>query len=314
MAHGLVTVFGGSGFAGRYVVEALARTGARVRVATRLPDRAIYLKPLGDVGQVVPVAANVRDDASVKAAVAGADTVINLTGILNQRGRQTFDAVHVDGAGRIANAAREAGAGRLVHFSALGADETSAAAYSRSKALGEAMVRAAFPSATIMRPGVMFGSEDRFFNLFAGLARLSPVLPLIGGGKARFQPVHVCDVAGAVMAALRDPATGGALFELGGPSVYSFRELLEMLLGVVGRRRLLVPVPVWMAVMDAWFLEFLPVPPLTRDQVRMLQIDNVVSDGAAGLAELGIQPTAAEIILPTYLARYRRGGGSRQPA
>ncbi len=309
MDIGVVTVFGGAGFIGRYVVRALAATGARVRIAARRPDRALRLKPMGDVGQVTPVAANIRDDASVSAAVEGSDVVINLVGILYQRGRQSFDAVHREGASRIAAAARQAGAGRLIHFSALGADAASPSAYGRSKAAGEAAVREAFPDATIMRPGIMFGPEDDFFNKFAGLARFAPVLPLIGGGRTRFQPVYVCDVADAVMAALDDPATSGATFELCGPTVYSFRDLLALILHETGRRRLLVPVPFWAATVEAWFLELMPVPLLTRDQVRMLRVDNIMSAGARGVADLGIEPTALEVVLPTYIARYRRRGG-----
>ncbi len=311
MAIGVVSVFGGTGFIGRYVVRVLAGTGAAVRVGARRPDQALHLKPMGDVGQVTPVAANIRDDASVAAAVDGADVVINLVGILYQRGRQTFDAVHVEGAARIARAARQAGAGRLIHFSALGADAESPSAYGRSKAAGEAAVREAFPDATVMRPGIVFGPEDDFFNKFAAMARIAPVLPLIGGGKTLFQPVSVGDVADAVKAALDDPATAGATLELCGPSVYSFRDLLALIVRETGRRRLLVPVPVWAAMFEAWFLEFMPTPLLTRDQVRMLEVNNVMTAGAQGLSDLGIEPTMLEVVLPTYLARYRRGGGRR---
>jgi len=308
MDFGIVTVFGGAGFVGRAVVRELARAGARVRVACRRPDEALRCKPMGDVGQIVPVPANVRDDASVAAAVQGADTVINLVGVLYERRRQTFRAVHAEAPGRIGRAARAAGARRLIHFSAIGADPASPSAYARSKAAGEAAVRSAFPGATILRPSIIFGPEDDFFNRFAGLARVLPALPLIGGGHTRFQPVYVGDVADAVMAALAAPDTAGRMFELGGPRVYSFRALMEILLAEIRRRRLLMPVPFWLASAEALFLERLPKPLLTRDQVRLLRADNVVAPGAAGFADLGISPTALEVILPTYLHRYRRGG------
>jgi len=309
MDYGVVTVFGGAGFLGRYVVRALARGGARVRVACRRPDEALRCKPMGDVGQIVPVAANIRDDASVAAAVAGADVVINLVGILYESGRQTFEAVHHEGAARIARAAKAAGAKRLIQVSAIGADAQSRSEYARTKAAGESAALAAFPGATIVRPSILFGPEDDFFNRFAAMARLALALPLIGGGHTRFQPVYVCDVAAAIVAALEDPASAGKTYELGGPNSYSFRALMEVMLAEIGRRRLLVPVPFWAAGALAFFLEFLPIPPLTRDQVRSLGYDSVVSPGAAGFAQLGIAPTALEVILPTYLARYRRGGG-----
>jgi NADH dehydrogenase len=311
MDYGVVTVFGGAGFLGRYVVRALARRGARVRVACRRPDRALRCKPMGDVGQIAPVAANIRDEVSVAAAVAGADAVVNLVGILYQRGRQTFDAVHRDGAARVARAAAEAGVRSLVHVSAIGASREAGADYARSKGMGEDAVRQAFPEAAILRPSILFGPEDEFFNRFAALARLSPALPLIGGGQTRFQPVYVCDVAAAVAAALAEPGAKGRVYELGGPGIYSFRELMERLLSEIGRRRRLVPVPFWLATAQAWFLEWLPSPPLTRDQVRLLRHDNVVSPGAAGLADLGVTATALDVILPTYLARHRRGGRRR---
>ncbi len=312
MAFGIVTVFGGAGFVGRHVVRALARAGARVRVACRRPEEGLRLKPMGDVGQVTSVAANIRDDASVQAAVAGSDAVVNLVGILFERGRQTFRAVHADGAGRIARLASDSGVRRLVHVSAIGADRNSESLYGRTKAAGEAAVREAFPAATIVRPSIVFGPEDDFFNRFAKLARLAPALPLIGGGHTRFQPVYVGDVADAVAAVAADEATAGETFELGGPRTYSFKELLELVLAETGRRRLLVPVPFAVAMMQALFLEALPVPPLTRDQVRGLRTDNVVAAGALGLGDLGISPTALEIILPTYLTRFRRGGGRGQ--
>ena len=302
------TVFGGSGFIGRYVVKGLAEAGWVVRAAVRRPSEALFLKPMGDVGQITPIGANLRDEASVAAAVAGADAVVNLAGILYPRGRQTFAAVHAEGAGRVARAAAAAKAGRLVHVSAIGAGPGARAAYARSKAAGEQAVLAAFPGATIIRPSIVFGPEDGFFNRFAKLARLFPALPLIGGGNTRFQPVYVGDVAAAIVAAIDRPGAAGGIYELGGPRIYSFRELMELLLHEIRRDRLLLPLPWSIARLQAAFLELLPVPPLTRDQVTLLESDNVVAPGAKGLADLGITPTAAEIILPTYLDRFRPHG------
>lgn len=324
MGLGVVTVFGGAGFLGRYVVRALVRKGARVRVVCRRSDEALRCKPMGDVGQVIPVAANIRDEASVAAAIAGSDAVINLIGILYERGRQTFDAVHTEGAARIARVAAGDGIDRLVHVSAIGADEQALAHYSRSKGLGERHVREAFKNATIIRPSILFGPEDKFFNFFAGIARLAPVLPLIGGGHTRFQPVYVCDAAEAIVAALSDTSSVGQTYEIGGPERYSFRELMDIMLGVIKRRRLLLPVPFWATAMEGAFIEttlnvlaifagtIVPAPPITQDQVRLLRSDNVVSGDMPGLAELGITPTALDVILPTYLARYRRGGGKKE--
>ena len=318
MAYRVVTVFGGAGFLGRSIVSALARQGAHVRVACRRPDEALRCKPMGDVGQVAPVAANIRDDASVAAAIEGADAVINAVGILYERGRQSFDAVHRDGAVRIAQAAASAGVTQLVHVSAIGADPQAPSKYARSKGEGEDAVKAAFDKAVILRPSILFGPDDDFFNRFAALARIAPVLPLIGGGHTRFQPAYVGDVAEAVVAALKNPDTAGRTYELGGPQIYSFRQLLELLLTVIERNRLLVPVPFWVAMTKAFFIEiifkFYLDPPLTRDQVRLLRRDNVVTEGVAGFADLGITPTAAEIILPTYLSRFRRGGGKKNVA
>lgn len=308
MAARVITVFGGSGFIGRYLVQRLARRGWLIRVAVRHPDAALFLKPLGDVGQVTPIAASLRHQDSIRAAVAGADAVVNLVGILYQRGNQRFDAIHAEGARAVAAAAAAAGARRLVQMSALGADPASPADYARSKAAGEAAAAAAFPGATIVRPSVVFGPEDGFFNRFAAMARFSPALPLIGGGSTRFQPVYVGDVAEAMARMLDDDGTRGRTYELGGPRVYSFKELLDLTLSTVDRRRLLLPLPFWAASLKAAVLELLPTPPLTRDQVRLLRRDNVATPGALGLAELGITPTAAELIIPTYLDIYRIGG------
>lgn len=316
MAAPSITVFGGSGFLGRHLVKRLAEGGARLRVAVRYPEAAGFLKPMGEVGQVVPLQANLRDEASVTRAVEGADAVVNLVGILYQRGRQRFRAVHAEGAARVARAAAAAGARRFVQVSAIGADADSPAEYGRTKAAGEAAVSEAFDGATIVRPSIIFGPEDDFFNRFAAMARLSPALPLIGFGHTRFQPVYVGDVAEAMARLLDDPASAGKTYELGGPRVYSFREIMALVLRETGRNRLLVPLPYPLAMLQARFLELLPVPPLTRDQVQLLKRDNVVGGDAPGLADLGVTPTAVDAILPSYLGRYRRRGSldpSRAP-
>ena len=313
MAYRRVTVLGASGFIGRYVVKRLAAEGALVCAVGRHATDAGFLRPMGDVGQIAAIDADLRDDQALAAVIAGADAVVNAVGILYERGTQSFDALHHLLPRRIAVEARAAEVKQLVHISAIGADPRSPAAYGRSKAAGEAALRAEFPAAVVLRPSIVFGPEDAFFNRFAALARLSPALPLIGGGATRFQPVYVGDVADAVVAALDRPDAQGGVFELGGPAVASFRELMQLLLREIRRRRLLVPIPFGLAMLQAAFLEWLPVPPLTRDQVRMLQRDNVVSPGMPGLAELGIAPTALELILPTYLDKYRRGGRTLQP-
>ena len=308
-----ITVFGGAGFVGRYIVKRLAAAGAGVRVACRDPERAKFLKPAGGVGQVVPVQANLRYPDSVRAAVEGVDAAINCVGVLVSRGPQSFGAIHAVGAREVASAAAEAGVRQLVHISAIGAEAESTAAYARSKAAGEAAVREAFPDAAILRPSLIIGPEDDFFNRFALLARLLPALPLVGGGFTRFQPAYVGDVADAAVAAL-DRA--GGLFELGGPKVYSFRQLMELLLEEIGRKRLLVPVPFAVMQAKAAFIQFVPGAPITPDQVESLKYDNVVSEGAAGFAELGIEPTDIETVIPTYLDRFRIRGrfAGRDPA
>ncbi|HVI89833.1 MAG TPA: complex I NDUFA9 subunit family protein [Dongiaceae bacterium] len=300
----IVTVIGGSGFIGRYVVEKLAETGCRIRVAVRRPERALFLKPLGDLGQIEPVAVNIRHRASLESAIFGASAVVNLVGILFESGAQRFAAVQAAGAGTVAEVARSAGVARLVHVSAIGADPASPAAYARSKADGEARVRTAFPAATILRPSIVFGPEDNFLNRFAGMAALSPVLPVVGG-KTRFQPVYVGDVAQAVVAALQQPGAAGGLYELGGPHVYAFRDLLKRMLVWIDRRRYIIDLPFAIASLQAAFLQLLPTPPLTLDQVRMLRRDNIVAPGAKGLADLDITPTPVEMVAPLYLARYR---------
>jgi NADH dehydrogenase len=307
----LVTVFGGSGFIGRYVVRRLAREGWQVRVAVRRPDEALFCKTAGHVGQVTPVAANVRDQASVRAAVAGASAVVNLVGILFQAGPQRFDAVHTQGAANIAAQAAAAGVRAMAHVSAIGADPQSPAAYGRSKAAGEAGVAKAFPAATILRPSIVFGPEDDFFNRFAKMALISPVLPLIGGGTTRFQPVYVLDVAEAIARAIENPASHAEkTYELGGPRIYSFRELLVLMLAEIGRKRCLCSVPFALASLKGAVLQSIPFikPPLTADQVKLLKRDNVVGPQATAFAALGITPTAVEPILPTYIDIYRKGG------
>ncbi|MGQ0664238.1 MAG: complex I NDUFA9 subunit family protein [Pseudomonadota bacterium] len=305
-----ITVFGGSGFIGRYVVKRLAAQGWVVRVAVRDPVAASFLKPMGDVGQIVPMKANLTDPEAVAEAVKGAEAVVNLVGILYETRRQLFAELHGLAPARLARQAGAAGVRRFVQVSALGADAASPAAYARTKAAGEAGIRAAFPAATIVRPSIVFGPEDGFFNRFAAMARCLPALPLIGGGLTRFQPVYVGDVAEAITRLLADSGSAGRTYELGGPRVYTFKELMEIMLAEIGRKRFLVPLPFAVAQLQAAFFERLPVPPLTRDQIRLLKRDNVVTPGAPGLAELGIEPSALEAIIPTYLGRFRKGGRS----
>jgi uncharacterized protein YbjT (DUF2867 family) len=307
----LVTVFGGSGFLGRHVVRALANRGYRIRVAVRRPELTGYLQPLGRVGQIQPVQANVRVGRSVEAAVRDCDAVINLVGILFERGRQRFEAVQAQGAENVARAAAAAGA-RLVHISAIGADENSPSDYAQSKADGERRVLAADPQATIMRPSIVFGPEDQFFNRFAALARLFPALPLPGGGHSRFQPVFAGDVAEAIALAVDGKAKTGTTYELGGPDIKTFQELMEFMLATVERRRLLLPIPFALMKLQAMVLQFLPNPPLTPDQVELLKSDNVVSAAAheqgRTLEALGIVPNSAAAIVPDYLWRFRKAG------
>ena len=310
-----VTVFGGSGFIGRYVVRRLAVEGWVVRVAVRDAIAAAFLKTSGNVGQVVPMHVDITaDDAVLDAAIDGADAVINLVGILYESGRRTFQAIHAEAPARLARIAARAGVSRFVQMSALGADPHSPALYARSKAAGEAGVLAAFPQATIIRPSIVFGPEDGFFNRFACMARYSPALPLIGGGHNKFQPVYVCDVADAIIRTLHEDAARGQTYELGGPRVYTFQALMELMLRELRRHRGLIPIPYWMADIQAGFLQLLPLPLLTRDQVKLLQVDNVLSGTRPGLAELGIQATALELILPTYLDMYRKGGRFAAPS
>lgn len=312
---GLATVFGGSGFVGRYAVRALARRGWRVRAAVRRPDLAGHLQPMGAVGQIHAVQANLRFPDSVRAAAQGADIVVNAVGVLVSGGKQTFDAVHVEGARSIARAARESGARHLIHVSAIGADARSAASYARSKAAGEAAVLEEFPAAIILRPSIVFGPEDEFFNRFAAMARMSPLLPLIGGGRTRFQPVHVEDLAAAIANAAEGAGTPGTVYEIGGPEVLTFRRLLDLTQEWSGRDRAYLRLPIWAAKLQALLTWPLPnaIRPVTVDQVRMLQRDNVVSEAAKAegrtIAELGVEhPNPVGVVVPTYLERFKPRG------
>ncbi len=303
----LATIIGGSGFVGRHIAQRLARRGWRVRVACRRPNEAMQVKPYGDVGQVEPVQCNIRDEASTRAVIQGADAVVNCVGLLSEWGRNTFDACMAEGAGRVARIAAEEGVAQLVHISAIGADAASPSHYARTKAAGEAAVTAAYPQAVILRPSVVFGQDDGFFNRFAGMARLIPlVLPTVGAGT-RFQPVWVEDVAEAAAKGACGEAAPG-VHELGGPSVYTLREVIELMLRVTRRRRLIVNLPFVFARIQAWFLQMLPNPLLTVDQVKLLRHDNVVAEGARTLANLGIEPTAAEGVIESYLYAYRPQG------
>ena len=310
----LITIYGGSGFLGRHVVRALAKRDYRIRVAVRRPELANYLQPLGRVGQIHAVQANIRNAASVAAAARDAHVLINLVGILFERGRQRFDAVHTVGAEQMALAANAHGA-RLLHVSAIGADENARSHYARSKAAAEKLVLAAQPTAVVMRPSIMFGPEDDFFNRFAALARLSPALPLIGGGRTKFQPVFVGDVATAIAEGVAGNAHAGTIYELGGPDVRTFKELMQFVLKTIERKRLLVPLPFFVAKLQAAFLQFMPKPMLTPDQVELLRADNVVSQAAIGegrtLQGLGIEPEPIETIVPSYLWRFRKTGQFR---
>ncbi len=310
----LITVYGGSGFLGRHVVRALAKRHYRIRVAVRRPDLANHLQPLGRVGQIHAVQANLRHAPSVEAAARDASVLINLVGLLFERGRQRFDLIHTYGAEQVALAASAHGA-RLVHVSAIGAAAHSRAAYARSKAAAERLVLTAQPQAVIMRPSILFGPEDDFFNRFAALARISPALPLIGGGSTRFQPVFVGDVAAAIADAVDGNAKGGTIYELGGLEVRTFKQLMQYVLTTIERKRLLVPIPFFAAKLQATFLQYMPTPMLTPDQVELLRVDNVVSEAAKAegrtLQGLGIEPEPIEAIVPSYLWRFRKTGQFR---
>lgn len=310
-----VTVFGGSGFIGRAIVRALAQEGLRVRVAVRRIELAESVKTAGDVGQITVMRTNLRNPASVAAAIAGSQAVINAAGIPFQRGRQRYQTVHVDGARAIAEAATAAGVQRLVHMSGIGADHRgSTNPYVRSKVDAEDAIVSGFPTATILRPSVVFGPDDAMFNRLARIAAVAPFVPVVGGGSAKVQPVFVGDVGSAALAVLARPDTAKTVFELGGPRVYTYREIAALVLREIDRDKPILSVPAPLMKIAGFFAEFLPVPPLTHDQVDLLTQDNVARPGAPGLAALGIQATAAEAILPTYLDRYRTGGRYNQHA
>jgi uncharacterized protein YbjT (DUF2867 family) len=304
----VATVFGGSGFIGRYVVNRLAQRGFVVRVAVRDPVHAYFLRPMGVVGQIVPLGAPITDEAAVTRAVNGAQVVVNLVGILAERRGGDFQHIHAEGAGRVASLCAAAGVLRLVHISAIGADPNSPSRYGASKAAGEAAVRQNFPAASILRPSIVFGPEDQFFNRFARMAQLLPIMPVICG-ETRFQPVYVGDVADAVMACLGRADTAGELFELGGPRVWTFREILAYVLKETARRRPMLSVPSGIVRLMAAIGQLMPGRPFTRDQLLMLQRDNIAAPGTPGLPELGVVPTPVELVGPTYLRRFRPGGG-----
>ena len=301
-------VLGGSGFIGRYVVNRLAARGDVVPVGCRNAEEAKFLRPMGNVGQVEPLNVAIDNEAVLPAFLAGSAALVNCVGILRETGSQTFERIHHAGPAALARIARDAGVERFVHISAIGADRRSSSAYARTKAAGEAALRDAFPTVTVLRPSVVFGPEDQFFNRFAAMAMFMPMLPLIGSGETRFQPVYVGNVADAVERCLEDPTTAGRTYELGGPKIYTLRELFELLLHEIRRTRGFVDLPFGIAALQARMMSILPNPPLTPDQVELLKHDNVVSPGALTLSSLGIAPTPAEVILPTYLDRFRRGG------
>jgi uncharacterized protein YbjT (DUF2867 family) len=306
----VATVFGGSGFIGRYVVKRLAQQGYIVRVPSRDPEGALFLKPMGMVGQVVPLYASVTNEATVHRAVEDAEVVVNLIGVLTESRRASFQAIHTEGAERIARLSAAAGVRRLIQISAIGADPASPSRYASTKGKAEQAVLAAFPGAVILRPSLVFGLEDKFFNRFAAIARVAPFMPVIAG-DTKMQPVFVSDVADAVIAALGSSESQGKIFELGGPRVWTFREILAFILKTTQRHRMLVNIPMGIARLQACVLQHVPGKPLTPDQLLMLATDNVVAPGALGLADLGITPTPAELVVPTYLSRYRPGGGRR---
>jgi uncharacterized protein YbjT (DUF2867 family) len=311
MATGNMTavVFGGGGFIGRHLVRRLGKTGAVVRVPSRHVSKLGFLRTAGVVGQIVPEMVSGFDEAELTAAIKGADVVINLIGILAEGGKNSFTRIHTDLPARIAKVAAANGVKQLIQVSALGvADAATSSSYAKSKLAGEEAVRAAFPNATIIRPSIVFGPEDKFFNRFAAMALISPALPLIGGGHTKFQPVYVGDVADGIMAAISHPEAAGRIYEFGGPGVYSFKALMEILMAEIGVKRFLVPLPWGLARFQAGIAEWVPGKPLTRDQVELLKYDNVVSGGHPGLTDLGVTPSAVELILPTFLDRFIKGG------
>lgn len=315
----LVTVIGGTGFLGRAVVRRLAKAGYRIRVTTRKPSLGFSMKPLGDVGQIAIVRADIRNEAEIAAAVEGASVVVNLVGILRESGGRTFEALHADGPATIAAAAATAGVSRFIHISSIGADPNARSAYARSKAAGESNARAAFPATTVLRPSIVFGQGDGFFNMFASLMRISKVVfPLFAGGKTKFQPVFVGDVADAVANAIVDERARGRTYELGGPAVYSLKDLLTFISNVIERKRRFMPIPSFLLETFAALTGWLPFSPITLDQARLLRVDNVVKAGpdaasVGTLADLCVQPTAVETVVPSYLYAYRATGQYAEP-
>lgn len=312
LSNEVATIFGGTGFVGRYIVQELARKNVTVRVVSRTPEKAYFLRTYGVVGQIVPERADYGDEEALRKSIAGSDYVIYCNGVLYEKGKATFDSVHRAVPERIARIAQEENVRRLVHLSALGAD-TSSSNYAKSKLAGEGAVLEAFPKATILRPSVIFGGEDAFFNMFARMSAFLPALPLIGGGKTKFQPVYVADVAEAAVRALFKHDTGddspcGKIYELGGPEVVTFRQIYERLFKYTGRKRALIPLPFSLAKLQGCLMSILPNPPLTSDQVESLKTDNVVQDGAHTLRDLDIAPTGMDMVLPTYLSMYKAGG------
>lgn len=302
----IITIFGATGFVGQYIVRELARAGYRLRIITRDTQHAAPLKTQGEVGQIAIAHGDITDPESYRAELDGAYAVINLVGILAESGRQTFPAIHAQAPEKLAQCASEAGVERMLHMSALGVDKAKTSKYAKTKLMGEKAVKAAFPEATIFRPSVIFGPEDHFYNQFASMSRFSPMLPLIGGGHTKFQPVYVGDVADAFLTALKRSDTSSHIYELGGPEVMSFRQVLDSIRRYTNRKPCLVRIPSAMASLGATFTQLLPRPPLTRDQVELLKYDNVVSDQSKGFAELGIHPKHPDDIVPDYLARFAR--------
>lgn len=307
MSGELVTIFGGSGFVGKTLVEHLAKAGYRVRVAVRRPNSALEVKPLGDLGQVHISQANIRNEASVVAAIKGADYVINLVGLLHESGAQTFNKIHAEGAQTIAKVAAAEGVIKLVHMSAIGADEEAASKYARSKAAGEDAVLKHFPNATIIRPSVIFGADDKFFNKFALMAKSFRMLPVICG-ETKFQPIFVGDVAQAIVSILANDDAKAKTYELGGPKAYSFRELMELVNRFTEQNVPLISIPIKFAYFEAFFLGMMPNPQVTMDQIRLMEDDKVVADGALGLSELGVNATPVEAVVPNYLVHCRPHG------
>lgn len=306
-SYKMACVFGGTGFIGRQIVRELAKAGYTVKVATRAPEKAYFLKPYGNVGQIVPFLCRSGDDTTIRAAVQGCEVVVNCVGILFEKGKSSFTKIHTEWPRSIAKACTAEKVGRLIHISALGCEE-SASKYGKSKLNGELAVQENFARATIFRPSVVFGVEDDFFNMFGKLAAVLPALPLIGGGHTKFQPVYVGDIADAVMKAIADPESEGKIYELGGPDILSFRQIYERLFAETGRKRILVSLPWGVAKLQGCIMGLLPKPPLTADQVESLKTDNIVSNGAKTLNDLSITPTSLDIVLPTYLARFKPGG------